>query len=201
MDQSINQSINRSINQPINHQSTKHQKVNPWINLQTSSSKSKQLSFRVYLVYRVLLKLCVDFNWQSVMVSGIVYVFMAFVVHGWSGAPEFTNLGGPTGALTTIGRLFIFLILLKIGWKVSTCVRMTPVKAFLNQNEHSFKSYDRKSKCSIYVNHWMWLIRFRIKIFAASDTESDYAIHCSWVLSLHLSRWEQCMYNRYPVGD
>jgi len=32
----------------------------------------------------------------------------------------------------------------------------------------------------------MRLIRFRMKILAASDTESDYAIRCTWVLSLHL---------------
>jgi len=37
-----------------------------------------------------------------------------------------------------------------------------------------------------YVYHWMRLIRLRIKILAASDTESDYAIRCTWVLSLHL---------------
>ena len=28
------------------------------------------------------------------MVSGIVYALMGFVVHGWSGAAEFTNCGG-----------------------------------------------------------------------------------------------------------
>jgi len=31
---------------------------------------------------------------QLVMVSGIVYALMGFVVHGWSGAAEFTNCGG-----------------------------------------------------------------------------------------------------------
>jgi len=46
-------------------------------------------------------------------------------------------MGGPTGALTTIGCLINFLILLKIGWKVSTSVRMTPVKSFLYQTNHS----------------------------------------------------------------
>jgi len=46
-------------------------------------------------------------------------------------------MGGLIGALETIGCLIIFLILLKIGWKVSTCVRMTPVKSFLNQTTHS----------------------------------------------------------------
>jgi len=41
---------------------------------------------------------------QSVMLSGIVHVFMGSVVHDWSCAVEFTNYGGPTGAKTTIGR-------------------------------------------------------------------------------------------------
>jgi len=47
------------------------------------------------------------------------------VVRYWSCAVEFTNYGGGgAGALTTIGCLIIFLILLEIGWKTSTCVRM-----------------------------------------------------------------------------
>jgi len=73
------------------------------------------------------------------MVSGIVYVVLGFVVHDWSCAVEFTNYGGggSTGALTTIGCLFIFPILLKIGWKVSICVSMTPVKSFLYQTTNS----------------------------------------------------------------
>ena len=29
-------------------------------------------------------------------------------------------------------------------------------------------------------------IRFRVKILAVFDTESEYAIHCTWVLPLHL---------------
>jgi len=58
----------------------------------------------------------------------------------------------------------------------------------ISQSYHSFDSYDQKSKCSIYVYHWMRLIKFCMKILAASDTESDYAIHCTWVLSLHMYR-------------
>ena len=50
------------------------------------------------------------------------------------------------------------------------------------------KGRQQNSKCSIYVYHWMRLIRFLVKILAASDTESDYAIRCTWVLSLHLYR-------------
>ena len=48
------------------------------------------------------------------------------------------------------------------------CVRMTLVKLFLKQATHS--SHDQKSKCPIYVYHWMRLIRLRMKILAASDT-------------------------------
>ena len=70
---------------------------------------------------------------QSVTVSGIVYGLIEFVVHDWSGAVEFTNYG----ALTTICHLLIYLILLKIGLKVSTGVRLIPVKSFLNQTTHS----------------------------------------------------------------
>jgi len=52
---------------------------------------------------------------QSVMASGIVYVFMGSVVHDWSYAVEFTNYRSPTGAFATIHCLNIFLTLLKIG--------------------------------------------------------------------------------------
>ena len=38
----------------------------------------------------------------------------------------------------------------------------------------------------------------RLEILAASDTESDCAIRCIWMLSLHLYRWEWRMYNRSP---
>ena len=37
---------------------------------------------------------------QSVMVSGIVYVFMRFVVHDWSLEAEFNKYGGSAGTLT-----------------------------------------------------------------------------------------------------
>ena len=49
------------------------------------------------------------------VVPGIVYVFMGFVVRDWSGAAEFTNYGGPTEGLTTIGHLIIQ------GHKVTLC--------------------------------------------------------------------------------
>ena len=71
---------------------------------------------------------------QLVMVSGIVYDVLRFVVRDRQEQPSLLIIGNPIGAL---GRLNIFLILLKIGWTVSTCVRMTPVKSFLNQVTHS----------------------------------------------------------------
>ena len=40
-------------------------------------------------------------------------------------------------------------------------------------SDPAFESYEQKSKWSIYVYHWMRQIRFRVKILAASDTESD----------------------------
>ena len=64
-------------------------------------------------------------------------VFMGFVVRDLSCAVEFSNYGGPTVASTTIDSWIIFLILLKIGWNWSTCVRMTPVKSFLYQTTRS----------------------------------------------------------------
>ena len=46
---------------------------------------------------------------QSVMLSGIVYVFLGFGVHDWSYVQlSLLIMGDPTGALTTIGCLIIF---------------------------------------------------------------------------------------------
>ena len=71
---------------------------------------------------------------QLLIVSVIVYVLMGFVVRDRSSA---NYGGGPSGALTTIGHSISFLILLKMGWKVSMCVKVTPVKSFLYQTIHS----------------------------------------------------------------
>jgi len=62
------------------------------------------------------------------MVSGIVYVFIGFIVRDWSRATDFTNYGGGYWGLDNY-RPF--------SWKVSTCVRMIPVKSFLYQTKHS----------------------------------------------------------------
>jgi len=48
----------------------------------------------------------------------------------------------------------------------------------ISQSDHPFKSYDRKSKSSIYAYHWMRHIRFGTKTLAAFDTESDTAHGC-----------------------
>jgi len=75
-------------------------------------------------------------------------------------------MGGGTVALTTIGRVIIFLVLLKIVRKVSTCVRMVPVKSFVFQTTHS-KVMAKNPKLHICLSldeaH-----RFRVKILAAS---------------------------------
>ena len=71
----------------------------------------------------------------------------------------------------------------------------------ISQPDHSFNSYDQKSKCSIYVYHWMRLSRFRMKVLAPSDMESSYAIHWTWVLSLYLHRGKQWVYNRSLERD
>ena len=73
---------------------------------------------------------------ESVMVSGIVYVFMGSEVIGHVQL-SLLIMGAPAGALTTIGCSIFFLILLQIDGTVSTCVRMTPVKSFLNQTTYS----------------------------------------------------------------
>jgi len=53
---------------------------------------------------------------QWVIVSGIVYVFLGLWFMNGHVQSEFINYeGGPTGVLTTIGCVIIFLILLKIG--------------------------------------------------------------------------------------
>ena len=75
---------------------------------------------------------------QIAMVSSNVYVFLGFVVRDWSRAAEFTHYGGGgTGALTIIGHLISFLNALKVGWEVSTCISMIPVKSFFYQTTHS----------------------------------------------------------------
>jgi len=51
----------------------------------------------------------------------------------------------------------------------------------ISQSNHSFNIYDPH-----YVYHWMKPFRFCVEILAASDTESDDAIRCTWLLSLYL---------------
>ena len=74
--------------------------------------------------------------------------------------------GGPTGTMTIKGSWIIFMILLKSGWKVSTCARRHLWNHFL------IRPPIQRAKCSIHAYHWMRLIRFGKKIFATSDTES-----------------------------
>jgi len=71
-----------------------------------------------------------------VMVSGIVYVLMGSTVH--DSQLSLIIIKGSTGALITIDRVIMFLILLKVGCKVAArwlqgvyMLRMTPTKSFL----------------------------------------------------------------------
>jgi len=60
-------------------------------------------------------------------------------------------MGAPTRALTNRDLSIIFLILLKIGYmgKDDAC-------ELISQSGHPFKSYDQKSKLSIYVSIIGW---------------------------------------------
>jgi len=110
---------------------------------------------------------------------------------------EFTNYGGPHWGIDNY-RLFDYLSVFAETWLKGIYMCWEDTCEIISQSDHSFNSYDQKSKRPIYVYHRMRLIRFRMKILASSDMESDSAMRCTWVLSLHLYRWEQCMYNRSP---
>ena len=99
-------------------------------------------------------------------------------------------MGDPTGALPNIGHLFIILVLLRIGWKVSTSVRMTPVKSFLYQTTHSKVMIENPN--ASYIRHWMRHIGVRVKILAASDTKSNCTIRCTWMLSPNMYMLAKC---------
>ena len=59
------------------------------INVKASSKHATKGSVKGILQFRV------DLDWRVTMVSGIVYVFLGFLVHDWSCAVEFTNYGVP----------------------------------------------------------------------------------------------------------
>ena len=91
---------------------------------------------------------------QSVMVSGIVYVFLGFVVHDWSCAVELTNYRGPHWAIDNY-RPFNYLSDFAGNWLKGVYEYQDDICEIISQSDHSFNSYDKKSKCSIYVSHWM----------------------------------------------
>jgi len=87
-------------------------------------------------------------NWRlndlsSVWIDGHWWYLLLFMslwglCFWWSWAAEFANYGGGgTEALTTLSCSIIFLMLLKTGWEVSTCIKMTHVKSFLHQTTQS----------------------------------------------------------------
>ena len=125
--------------------------------------------------------------------SGIFDVFMGFVGRDWSWAAEFTNYERSHWGIDNYIQ-FIFLILLGIGWKVSTRVRMTPVKSFIYQtilskvifntaNAPYMSIIEWGSDIKVTLCHWMRRVRFHVKILGASDTKFNCSIQCSWVLS------------------
>jgi len=131
-----------------------------------------------------------------VPVTGNLYAFLGFVVHGWSRGVEFTNYGRPHWDIDDY-RLFNYISDFAETWLKGLYMCQDDTCEIISQSNHSFNSYDQKSNRSIHFYYWMRLIRFCMKILAAADTESDYAIRCAWV-SLHLYRWEQCLYNASP---
>ena len=106
---------------------------------------------------------------QSVTVSGIVYVFLGFVVHDWSCAVEFINCGGGPPGIDNY-RAFNYLSDFAENWLKGLYMYQDDTRAIISQSDHSFNIYDQKSKCSIYVYCWMRLNRSHMKILAASDT-------------------------------
>jgi len=124
-----------------------------------------------------ILTLRVDLIEQWVIVSGIVYIFLGlwFMI----GHVRLTLLimGGPHWGIDKY-RLFNYLSDFAGNWVKGVYMCQNDTSEIISQSDHPFKSYDQKSKCSIYVYHWVRLIRFHMKILAASDTESDYGIHC-----------------------
>ena len=129
------------------------------------------------------------------LVSGIVMSFWGLWFMIGHVQLSWLIIGGPNY------RPFNYLSDFAENWLEGVYMYRDGTCEIISQSDHSFCSYDQTSKCSIYVYHWMRLIKFSVKILTASDTESDYALRCTWVSSLHLYRWEQYMYNRSPERD
>jgi len=146
---------------------------------------AKLCTILVLCNFALFLKGDLNFVWisigQSVIVSGIVYVFMRSVAHDWSGADQFTNYGGIDNY-----RMFNYLSYFAENWLKGVYMCQDDTCKIISQSDHPFNSKDQKFKFSIYVYHWMRLIRFHMKILTASGTESDYVIRCTWVMSIHL---------------
>jgi len=69
----------------------------------------------------------------------------------------------------------LFLVLLKTGWKVSTRIRMTPVKSFLNQTTLSIVMIENPNALDVSIIRWGLLNSIwksdHIAIIAAPDME------------------------------
>ena len=103
-------------------------------------------------------------------------------------------------------RIVSFTSYLKYGWwgKFFWLIRISVSQNVPESNCSAFKSYAQNSKSSMYIYyiyHWMRRIRFRVQILAASDTESDCTMRCTWLLSPNMYISAKYIYNRYSVRD
>ena len=88
-----------------------------------------------------------------------------------------------------------------LGWKVSTCVRMAPVKSFLNQTTLSIVM--AKNPNALYIMSIIGggLLGSVWKSYQSPTRNSIMQYTALGCLPFHLYRWEQCMYNRSPERD
>jgi len=92
------------------------------------------------------------------MVFGIVYVFLGFVVVIGCVQLSLLIMGASLGhrQLSAVNYLADFAE----RWLKGVCMYQDDTCEIISQSDHSFNSYDQNSKSSIYVYHWMRLIRF-----------------------------------------
>jgi len=76
---------------------------------------------------------------QSVMVSGIVYVFMGFVARNWSCAVEFTNYGRPHCGIDNY-RPFNYISDFAENWLNNVYLCQDDTCEIISQSHHSLNS-------------------------------------------------------------
>ena len=87
---------------------------------------------------------------QSVKVSGIVYVFLGFVIDDWSCAVELANYGGHHWGIDDY-RLFNYLSDFPESWLKSVYMYQDNTCEIIFRSDHSFTSYDQKSN-ALYMS-------------------------------------------------